>query len=278
MLAWSEGTGWTSENQKSWLWRHCRRKGYLMDYSDHRKLATLNPKLKSTGTGRYQLFPLVGCLPQAAWPERLLSEKSGRWHCSRLRSVALYLWLIVVISAVGNRPLQQYLGFIAGRWLWPPEHKADSLIAKPKRSGGTVRDWCASRVTAIISALVICIIVCLSWAVNHYRDNAYLQSPARQNARELKLANAAITDMQMRQRDVAALDAKYTKELADAKAEMMLAWWCCRWSSSVAHRKAVCQSVREATTASAWIMQPSPRLADTMNGDYFTLRERLITM
>ena len=37
----------------------------------------------------------------------------------------------------------------------------------------------------------------------------------------LKLANAAITDMQMRQRDVAALDAKYTKELADAKAENM---------------------------------------------------------
>ena len=30
-------------------------------------------------------------------------------------------------------------------------------------------------------------------------------------ARRTKLANAAITDMQMRQRDVAALDAKYTK-------------------------------------------------------------------
>ncbi|MDC9141350.1 hypothetical protein PSK37_07875 [Escherichia coli] len=29
-----------------------------------------------------------------------------------------------------------------------------------------------NRVTAISSALVICIIVCLSWAVNHYRDNA----------------------------------------------------------------------------------------------------------
>ncbi|EET6417429.1 endopeptidase [Escherichia coli] len=28
------------------------------------------------------------------------------------------------------------------------------------------------RVTAIIYALVICIIVCLLWAVNHYRDNA----------------------------------------------------------------------------------------------------------
>ena len=40
--------------------------------------------------------------------------------------------------------------------------------------------------------------------------------PSDKNARELKLANAAITDMQMRQRDAAALDAKYTKELADA--------------------------------------------------------------
>ena len=77
-----------------------------------------------------------------------------------------------------------------------------------------------SRVTAIISALVICIIVCLSWAVNHYRDNAITYKAQRdKNARKLKLANAAITDMQMRQRDVAALDAKYTKELADAKAE-----------------------------------------------------------
>ena len=68
-----------------------------------------------------------------------------------------------------------------------------------------------SRVTAIISALVICIIVCLSWAVNHYRDNAITYKAQRdKNARELKLANAAITDgAQMRQRDAAALDAKY---------------------------------------------------------------------
>ena len=48
----------------------------------------------------------------------------------------------------------------------------------------------------------------LSWAVNHYRDNAITYKAQRdKNARELKLANAAITDMQMRQRDVAALDA-----------------------------------------------------------------------
>ena len=40
------------------------------------------------------------------------------------------------------------------------------------------------------------IIVCLSWAVNHYRDNAITYKAQRdKNARELKLANAAITDM-----------------------------------------------------------------------------------
>ena len=45
--------------------------------------------------------------------------------------------------------------------------------------------------------------------VNHYRDNAITYKAQRdKNARELKLANAAITDMQMRQRDVAAPDAK----------------------------------------------------------------------
>ena len=41
--------------------------------------------------------------------------------------------------------------------------------------------------------------------------------------------------------------------------------------------KAVCQSVREATTASG-VIRSLPRLADTAERDYFTLRERLINM
>ena len=62
------------------------------DYSDHpRELVTLNPKLKSTGAGRYQLLSRWWDAYRKQRPERLLSEKSGRWHCSRLRSVALYL-------------------------------------------------------------------------------------------------------------------------------------------------------------------------------------------
>ena len=69
-----------------------------------------------------------------------------------------------------------------------------------------------SRVTAIISGLAICIIVCLSWAVNHYRDNAITYKAQRdKKCQRTEAMNAAITDMQMRQRDVAALDAKNTR-------------------------------------------------------------------
>ncbi|EFB9789924.1 TPA: lysis protein [Escherichia coli] len=57
-------------------------------------------------------------------------------------------------------------------------------------------------------------------ATDHYRDNAITYKVQRdKKARELELANATITDMQVRQRDVAALDAKYSRELADARAE-----------------------------------------------------------
>ena len=137
-----------------------------------------------------------------------------------------------------------------------------------------------SRVAAIIYALVICIIVCLSWAVNHYRDNAIAYKEQRdKNARELKLANAAITDMQMRQRDVAALDAKYSRELANAQAENETLR-----ADVAAGRKrlrvnASCSAaVREATGPTSVDNATIPRLADTAERDYFTLRERLVMM
>ena len=136
-----------------------------------------------------------------------------------------------------------------------------------------------SRVAAIIYALVICIIVCLSWAVNHYRDNAITYKAQRDNVMEkLNQATAIITDMQIRQRDVAALDAKYLKELADAKTENETLRADVAAGRRRLHIKAVCQSVREATTASGVDNATSPRLADTAERDYFTLRERLMTM
>ena len=76
-----------------------------------------------------------------------------------------------------------------------------------------------SRVTAIISALLSASSSACHGLLIITVITPLPTKPSDKNARELKLANAAILDMQMRQRDVAALDAKYTKELADAKAE-----------------------------------------------------------
>ena len=105
-------------------------------------------------------------------------------------------------------------------------------------------------------------------AVNHYRDNAITYKAQRdKNARELKLANAAITDMQMRQRDVAALDAKYTKELADAKAENDAL----RDDVAAGRRRlhikkqSVSQCVKPPPPP-AWIMQPPPDWQTPLNG------------
>ena len=95
---------------------------------------------------------------------------------------------------------------------------------------------------------------------------------ALKNARELKLANAAITDMQMRQRDVAgARCEKYTKELADAKAENDALRDDVAAGRRRLHIKAVCQSVREATTASGVDNAASPT-GEPAERDYFTLR------
>ena len=66
----------------------------------------------------------------------------------------------------------------------------------------------------------------------------------------------------MRQRDVA-VDAKYTKELADAKAENDAL----RDDVAAGRRRLhiaqfVSQCVKLTTPPPAWIMQPPPRLAD----------------
>ncbi len=77
-----------------------------------------------------------------------------------------------------------------------------------------------NRVLCVV--IIVMLVACgvLSLGLNHYRDNAITYKAQRdKKVSELKLANATITDMQQRQRDVAALDARYTKELADARAE-----------------------------------------------------------
>ena len=66
MLAWSEGSSITDVRKPEIMVMTSNRRRAIYRLPDHpRKLVTLNPKLKSTGAGRYQLLP-VGGMPTAS--------------------------------------------------------------------------------------------------------------------------------------------------------------------------------------------------------------------
>ncbi|EMJ0102219.1 lysis protein [Enterobacter cloacae] len=135
-----------------------------------------------------------------------------------------------------------------------------------------------SRLTAIICAVVICLLLSMVWAINHYRDNAITYKDQRDIAAEkLSLANVTIKDMQTRQRDAAVLDAKYTKELADAKSQLEDLQRCVSTGKCGLHVNARCPA-NGATGASGMGDASGPRLTDSAERDYFTLRERIVTV
>lgn len=135
-----------------------------------------------------------------------------------------------------------------------------------------------SRVTAIIIAVVVCVIVSLGWAANHYRDNATEYKKQRdEKTQALNLANATITDMVTRQRDVAALDAKYTQDLADAKKQLDDLQRCVRDGKCGLRVNAKCPT-NGATSTGGLGDASGPRLTDSAQRDYFTLRERIATV
>ncbi|MCL0267814.1 lysis protein [Klebsiella pneumoniae] len=118
----------------------------------------------------------------------------------------------------------------------------------------------------------------LAIAASHYKEKAEHEATRADNAElNLKLANATITDMTTRQRDVAALDAKYTGELADAKATID------QLERDVASGKRRLQlnarcPANGAPSAGAMVDASGPRLTDSAERDYFTLRGRIITI
>ncbi|EOC5800823.1 lysis protein [Cronobacter dublinensis] len=73
----------------------------------------------------------------------------------------------------------------------------------------------------LILFAVMTLLLAIAIAIASYYSSALKESQASLTEvnRELNLAKDTIKDMKTRQRDVAALDAKYTQELADANAE-----------------------------------------------------------
>lgn len=129
-----------------------------------------------------------------------------------------------------------------------------------------------------LQLLVIALIGVLTFFVNRYRDNAIAYKDQRDKATEqLSLAKDTITDMQNRQRDVAALDAKYTGELADAKATID------QLERDVASGKRRLQlnarcPANGATGASSMGDASGPRLTADAERDYWRLRAGIITI
>ena len=129
-----------------------------------------------------------------------------------------------------------------------------------------------------LQLLVLALIGALAFFVNHYRDNAITYRDQRDKATEkLLLATATIKDMQTRQRDVAALDAKYTKDLADAKKQLDDLQRCVRTGKCGLHVNARCPA-NGATSTGGLGDVTGPRLTDSAERDYFTLRERIVTV
>ncbi|EIW3846198.1 lysis protein [Salmonella enterica] len=132
---------------------------------------------------------------------------------------------------------------------------------------------------AIVSLLIVA--AALAWTADHYHGNAVKYKDQRDTVtHKLALANATITDMQTRQRDVAALDVRYTKELADAQNQIDALERDVAAGRRRLYVNATCPAMPTGKSTSTARMDnaASPRLADSAKRDYFTLKERVTTM
>lgn len=116
---------------------------------------------------------------------------------------------------------------------------------------------------SLIMPVVILLLAVCGW----YYHGQYKQASA-----VLKLATATITDMQTRQRDVAALDAKYTKELADAKAENDAL----RDDVNAGRKRLrIAIAANNSTTSASVGDAGTAELADSVRQDYYDLRSMI---
>ena len=123
----------------------------------------------------------------------------------------------------------------------------------------------------VIAAFFVTVIGSFICSANYYYSKAIEYKKQRdENAMALDSAMATISDMQKRQRDVAELDARYTKELADANATIESL----RADVSAGRKRlqvaATC--AKSTTGASSMGDGESPRLTADAELNYYRLR------
>ncbi|ELM3736969.1 glycoside hydrolase family 24 protein [Edwardsiella piscicida] len=145
MLAWSEGTDNGRQPTKDHGYDVIVGGSLFTDYSDHpRKLVTLNPSLKSTAAGRYQLL--------SKWWDAYRVQL-GLKDFSPASQDAVALQQIKergALPLIDNGNIRQAIDRCSNIWASLPgagygqfEHKAESLIAKFKEVGGKLNETAA---------------------------------------------------------------------------------------------------------------------------------------
>lgn len=142
MLAWSEGTDNGRQPTKNHGYDVIVGGSLFTDYGDHpRKLITLNPILKSTAAGRYQLLARY-------WDAYRKQLGLNDFSPSNQDAVALQqIKERGALPLIDRGDIRQAIDRCSNIWASLPgagygqfEHKADALIAKFKAAGGKVNE------------------------------------------------------------------------------------------------------------------------------------------
>ncbi|WP_343287036.1 lysis protein, partial [Erwinia sp. OAMSP11] len=129
--------------------------------------------------------------------------------------------------------------------------------------------------TMAVGILVVGIVVAGRLAF-YYRDSYHhALDKQREFAQLAETRQKTIVDMQAKQRVVADIDAKYTRELTDAKATIDQLERSVIAGNQRLRVNASCKSVPSLTTASGLDDASRAGLNDTAQRDYFTLRKRI---
>nr|WP_318380449.1 glycoside hydrolase family 104 protein [uncultured Enterobacter sp.]DAL63570.1 MAG TPA_asm: lysozyme [Caudoviricetes sp.] len=142
MLAWSEGTDKPGQPTRNRGYDVIVGGSLFTSYADHpRKLVTLNPKLKSTAAGRYQLLSRY-------WDAYRIQLGLKDFSPASQDAVALQqIKERGALPLIDKGDIRQAIDRCSNIWASLPgagygqfEHKADNLIARFKAAGGKVSE------------------------------------------------------------------------------------------------------------------------------------------
>ncbi|EFR2684445.1 lysis protein [Salmonella enterica] len=126
--------------------------------------------------------------------------------------------------------------------------------------------------------ITVIIWVSMAWIAFHFHGkyvNEHIR--ATEAATQVSIGLATIRELEKRQQDIASLDAKYSKELTDAKAVIDKLQSDISRGARRLQLSATCTPMREPTTTASMDNAARPRLTDSAQRDYFNLRRLIET-